>query len=407
MGISYNPSIVSSGLVLCLDAGNPKSYGDNTENLLSTSIRTADGNGATSGSGWTITANNAISPDGTTTATLLTQSSSLSNSGIVWLNGGNSTGQVMSIFCKPVSGSVVIQGQTGNGDGWNADLSTNVFTDTSGGRHANGKVDVYPNGWKRVIIPMLSISPFAGPGDFPGGDFYLTVQGIGSVLLWGWQRETGSTANPYYPTTGTAKTRGTTWTDLSGRGNTGTLTNGPTYSSANGGSIVFDGSNDYVDLTQTIQFNTGDFSISGWFRSNSGNTSYKQIWSSGYNGGTPDLEIGLLSGTNQLYLYIRPPGELITTTYAVDDNVWRHFTATKTSSTISLYVNGSLVSSVSGTYTSDVDDAGVIPRIGNGLNNINNRPFNGNIAQVSVYNRALTAAEVSQNFNALRSRFSL
>ena len=39
---------------------------------------------------------------------------------------------------------------------------------------------------------------------------------------------------------------GTTWTDLSGRGNTGTLTNGPTYSSANGGSIVFDGTNDYV-----------------------------------------------------------------------------------------------------------------------------------------------------------------
>ena len=40
---------------------------------------------------------------------------------------------------------------------------------------------------------------------------------------------------------------GTAWTDISGRGNTGTLTNGPTYSSANGGSIVFDGTNDYVD----------------------------------------------------------------------------------------------------------------------------------------------------------------
>jgi hypothetical protein len=200
---------------------------------------------------------------------------------------------------------------------------------------------------------------------------------------------------------------GTTWTDLSGTGNNGTLVNGPTYSSANGGSIVFDGSNDYVDLTQTVQFNTGDFSVSGWFKSNSGNTSSKIIWNSGYNGGTPDLEIGLELGTNQLYLYIRPPGVSVTTTYSVDDNVWRHFTVTKTSSTLSLYVNGSLASSVNGSYTSDIDTANVIPRIGNGLNNINNRPFNGNIPQVSVYNRALSAAEVSQNYNALKGRFSI
>jgi hypothetical protein len=225
--------------------------------------------------------------------------------------------------------------------------------------------------------------------------FYPSIVTSGLVL----NLDAGDTAS--YPGSGT------TWTDLSGSGNNGTLTNGPTYSSANGGSIVFDGSNDYVDLISTIQFDAGDFSISGWFRSNSGNTSYKQIWSSGYNGGTPDLEIGLLTGTNQLYFYIRPPGVLITTTYTVDDNVWRHFTATKTSSTISLYVNDSLVSSTSGTYTSDVDSAGVIPRIGNGVSGINNRPFNGNIPQVSVYNRALSAAEVSQNFNVLRSRFGI
>jgi hypothetical protein len=41
---------------------------------------------------------------------------------------------------------------------------------------------------------------------------------------------------------------GTTWTDLSGNGNTGTLTNGPTYNSANGGSLVFDGVDDYVNV---------------------------------------------------------------------------------------------------------------------------------------------------------------
>ena len=44
---------------------------------------------------------------------------------------------------------------------------------------------------------------------------------------------------------------GTTWTDLSGNGNNGTLTNGPTYSSANGGSIVFDGVDDYAEITDS------------------------------------------------------------------------------------------------------------------------------------------------------------
>ena len=49
---------------------------------------------------------------------------------------------------------------------------------------------------------------------------------------------------------------GTTWTDLSGNGNNGTLTNGPTYSSSNGGSIVFDGVNDFVDISNSFQVST-------------------------------------------------------------------------------------------------------------------------------------------------------
>jgi hypothetical protein len=58
---------------------------------------------------------------------------------------------------------------------------------------------------------------------------------------------------------------GTSWTDLSGNGNTGTLTNGPTYSSTNGGSIVFDGSNDYIDLgNKTLGVELQDKSACVW-----------------------------------------------------------------------------------------------------------------------------------------------
>jgi hypothetical protein len=55
---------------------------------------------------------------------------------------------------------------------------------------------------------------------------------------------------------------GTTWTDLSGNGNTGTLTNGPTYSSANGGSIVFDGTDDVVDTFNASSLT--DMTIEMW-----------------------------------------------------------------------------------------------------------------------------------------------
>ena len=71
---------------------------------------------------------------------------------------------------------------------------------------------------------------------------------------------------------------GTTWTDLSGNSNTGTLTNGPTYSSANGGSIVFDGTNDYATISFNSVFNvtSNPFTVIVW---NKKNTS-----SNGYNG---------------------------------------------------------------------------------------------------------------------------
>jgi formylglycine-generating enzyme required for sulfatase activity len=67
---------------------------------------------------------------------------------------------------------------------------------------------------------------------------------------------------PSYPTSGT------TWTDLSGNNNNGTLVNGPTYSSTNGGSLVFDGTNDYVNISNSSSFNfgSGDFTVESWIR---------------------------------------------------------------------------------------------------------------------------------------------
>jgi len=67
---------------------------------------------------------------------------------------------------------------------------------------------------------------------------------------------------------------GTVWTDLSGNGNTGTLTNGPTFNSSNGGSIVFDGVDDFVNIPYNTYWNTNvfgtatNFTLECWHKPN-------------------------------------------------------------------------------------------------------------------------------------------
>jgi hypothetical protein len=60
---------------------------------------------------------------------------------------------------------------------------------------------------------------------------------------------------------------GTTWNDISGNQNNGTLVNGPTFNSGNGGSIVFDGVNDYANLSDpmSLRLETFNFTLSLWF----------------------------------------------------------------------------------------------------------------------------------------------
>ena len=58
----------------------------------------------------------------------------------------------------------------------------------------------------------------------------------------------------------------TSWNDISNNGNTGTLTNGPTFNSGSGGSIIFDGTNDYITLPNGLLSGTGDFTVNQWIK---------------------------------------------------------------------------------------------------------------------------------------------
>ena len=206
---------------------------------------------------------------------------------------------------------------------------------------------------------------------------------------------------------------GTTWTDLSGRGNTGTLTNGPTYSSVNGGSIVFDGADDYISVPDSTLINpgTGSFSIVAWVNSDPSN-----------GGDGWDLWVAKRApgnGSNGYYLGVNNPSGVrfmlgndvnsrtdtgfVSYTY----NTWAMYTAIldRTANTQTVIKNNNVeISSVTpagGNYS----NTGALS-IGGDIG-INAYYVNGKVANVSIYNRALTASEVSQNYNALKHRFGL
>ena len=213
-----------------------------------------------------------------------------------------------------------------------------------------------------------------------------------------------------YPTTGT------TWTDLSGNGNTGTLTNGPTYSSANGGSIVFDGVNDRVTFTNPLLSSTGNWTISSWCNFSTLNANittetaanlYAQYIPIGgrivfriKNNGSIINKLELVLGSSSTY-----PSQLITGTTTINTNTFYNFVASRNGSIFTIYIHGVL--EASSTLTGiDIRILQSTPEIG-GISNGNFGFTNGKIYVTSIYNRALTAQEIQQNFNATRSRFSI
>jgi hypothetical protein len=192
---------------------------------------------------------------------------------------------------------------------------------------------------------------------------------------------------------------GTTWTDLSGSGNNGTLLFGPTYSSANNGYIVFDGTDDKVDCgnSATLQITQG--TISAWIKADSANVGFNGII-------TKQLAWSLFVKDNILISYDWGNTAERTTGITVGNGTWNNvaMTFTETVGTPSnnaiIYVNGSPVLT---TTVKHVNQTAPV-QIGDGNNTSQN--FGGNIAQASVYNRVLSASEILQNFNALATRFN-
>ena len=185
---------------------------------------------------------------------------------------------------------------------------------------------------------------------------------------------------------------GTTWNDLSGNGNTGTLVNGVGYNSGNLGSLVFDGVDDYINAG-TPSISVGKITVNAWMRITSGSL-FQHIVDSAFN----SWHLAILND-NKPYFYNGSTYHQFTPALTVGQ--WYMLTGVQ-GTTLDIYINGVLGQSIA-------TNANVT------TNNVNlgrfqthgSRLFVGNIAQVSIYNRALSATEIQQNFNATRSRYGI
>jgi hypothetical protein len=200
---------------------------------------------------------------------------------------------------------------------------------------------------------------------------------------------------------------GNSWLDLSGNGNNGTLTNGPTYSSANGGSLVFDGSNDFVELAGT-NLSLNQMTISSW--NYSSNFNQNGFMFEKTTNGSVNTQYSLFYNSSNDICY-RTYGlsttdlTVNTSTAGVVNNQWNNVVATFDGTNKRIYVNGVLratSATLSGTVTQNTTGAAFIGIYGGG-----GYPFNGRIANTQIYNRALTPQEIRKNYLATKSRFGL
>jgi hypothetical protein len=196
---------------------------------------------------------------------------------------------------------------------------------------------------------------------------------------------------------------GSTWTDLSSTGNNGTLVNSPTYSSTNGGSLEFNGTNNYitfpVDNRPTISTTTG-FTIGMWVFQAA--TQASAFWNYFYNNGS--LEIGSY-GTNGTSFLMKDYGAPSTPTVSTGNIVtgWNYIAFGTDSSRIPFMYHYNATTSSYGTASAFNPVTYTIDKLLQGGSTY----YGAKFGLIQIYDRVLSTDEVATNFNALRGRYGI
>jgi hypothetical protein len=196
---------------------------------------------------------------------------------------------------------------------------------------------------------------------------------------------------------------GNTLTDLSGNGNNGTLNTGTTFSSVNGGTMVFDGNTSNLGVQTNFSPTFTDFTVCVWYKDN-GSPAYGRLVDQDYvdgfwlgrNSSTPNSWGGGIKEASAPY------GVFLT----LADSQWHFLTSTRSGTTHTIYGDG-----VTNKVSNTVSAAALInSSINVGVYSGGRNPaqiFKGNIPQVFIYNRALTEPEIMQLFNATKAQYGL
>jgi hypothetical protein len=412
MSVAVGTSIVTSNLLLEIDPSNIKSY---QENLIAYSQSFVAWNGTI---GWilqnlTATSTTNIAPDGTSTATLLTTTAAgytplyCPNFTVV----ANST-LTASVYFKSASATTfsITVGNAGLTNNFYASVSNvtttptiTAATFTGSGTYIGSTLTSVGNGWYRLSVTgIIDSSTTAARLDFPIATGF---SGVG-LLVWGAQVNYGTGVAPYTPTI--LSNISQTMYDLLGNGYTNTSYNLPTLSSIGNGSISLNGTNQSFSITKPNPNVGGQITLDMWIYLNSISTTpviihkgshfvfviyttntYSYADSSNYNFGNYGSRTATGIGTT---------------------GVWKHIVVTKDiSSVVRVYLNGSLADT-SPVFGSGISQTTSTLWIG-GYSDTDTNPsvnmINGYVGPYKIYNIALTADQVTQNFNATRSRFGI
>jgi hypothetical protein len=384
--VNNGPQIVRSGLVLGLDASNMRSYSPNVMPNPTDIFAWAINGGSTS---CTITRDSS-------------QTRQYGSTPMKMAVTGNDP-YIITINYGPGASSIWNLAPAANGQTWTISVYVKASVATTGElflmpADSNGVVITSASGavsittsWTRVSFTYTISSATTAfiqcrlDGPNSGGS--------GINIWWdGLQVERASAAttfNPYY-------FGDTVWKDVSGNGRNGTLTSGPTFDISNKGSIVFNGSTQYVTTSNiALSFTTFSMECLVKYTSLSGNQGLFT-----YNN-TNVINLWKGSGLGMRW-EVNTSNQSITGANDLATGVWYHFVGVYNGSQGILYRNG-IVYAGPTTLTSHTSEAANF-EIGryNGAGNTN-----GNIAIARFYTRALTATEVVQNYETTKTRFGL